>query len=444
MKILAAIFVICGSLWTALAQNNSPADAATNAVVISTDYINGLIAEGRTNNPSLKAADSRLRSATLNAEAVRSWEDPTAMVGGSTFSSRGFDPAEEGDLAYGIEQKLPLWGRPRLTRRAAEAETSMRQAELNYHVQQLRRDIRKELLAAALAERIVDIGDQDLAWLEATVKEVEAKYRDGQAALADTLQIENELAERNDRLRTDRHLLVHEYFNLNRLLNRAVDSTWPPLQLPPVTVAIPFSAKLLSLALANEPELRVMEQEIKQAEATAEMTRRTRLPDVSFDVEGRQYSGDGGFRQGDFTLRFSLPWFNGGLYRKEFNRDKEKQKSAEHEREDQVWMVREQLHHLSVDIEASRREALLYSGEITTRAGQALTSRLSDWETGRGIFRDVLEARRMLLDSDLTSARAVAEENEMFAELLLWSGLENDEALVRLASEPSLLPNHEH
>jgi outer membrane protein TolC len=444
MKILATVFAVCGGLWTALAQTNSATDAATNAVVISTDYINSLVAEARTNNPALKAADSRARSATLNAEAVRTWEDPTAMVGGSTCSSRGFDPAQEGDLAYGVEQKLPLWGRPKLARRAAQAETSMRQADVNFHVHQLRRDITKELLATALAKRVVDIGEQDLAWLGATVKAVEIKYRDGQTSLADTLQIENEMAERNDRLRTDRHLLVHEYFNLNRLLNRAMESPWPPLQLPPVSPAIPFSAKLLSLALANEPKLKVMEQEIKQAEAAAELTRRTRLPDVSFDVEGRQYSGDGGFREGDFTLRFSLPWFNGDKYRKDYDRDKEKQKSAEQEREDQVWMVREELHHLCVEIEASRREALLYSGEITTRAGQALTSRLSDWENGHGMFRDVLDARRMLLDSELMSARAVAEENEMFAELLLWSGLENVEALVPLANEPSLLPNHEH
>jgi outer membrane protein TolC len=418
--------------------------AATDAVVVSTDYINTLVVEARTNNPSLKAADSRARSATLNAEAVRIWEDPIAMVGGSTFSSRGFDPAQEGDLVYGVEQKLPLWGRPKLARRAAQAETSMRQADVNYHIQQLRRDISKELLATALAERVVDIGEQDLAWLGATVKAVEIKYRDGQTSLADTLQIENEMAERNDRLRTDRHLLAHEYFNLNRLLNRAVESPWPSLRLPAVAPAIPFSAKLLSLALANEPKLKVMEQEIKQAEADAELTRQTRLPDVSLGVEGRQYSGDGGFREGDFTLRFSLPWFNGDRYRKDYDRDKEKQKSAEQEREDQVWMVREELHHLSVEIEASRREALLYSGEITSRAGQALTSRLSDWENGQGMFRDVLDARRMLLDSELMSARAVAEENEMFDELLLWSGLENVEALAPLANEPSLLPNHEH
>jgi outer membrane protein TolC len=438
MKIFGTILIVSGAL-----LNVEGAEDA-RPVVITGDYVNSLVAEARTNNPSLKAANSRARSATLNAEAVRTWEDPMAMFGGATFSPRGFDPAQEGDLAYGVEQKLPLWGRPKLTRRVAQAQVSMRQADVNYHVQQLRRDITKELLATALAERIADIGEQDLTWLNATVKAVEAKYRDGQAALADTLQVENELAERNDRLRTDRHLLVHEYFNLNRLLNRTVDSPWPPLQLPSTAPAIPFSAKLLSLALANEPKLKVMEQEIKQAEAAAELTRRTRLPDVSFDVEGRQYSGDGGFRDGDFTLRFSLPWFNGDKYRNDYDRDKEKQKSAEEEREDQIWIVREELHHLSVEIEASRREALLYSGEITTRSGQALTSRLSDWETGHGVFRDVLDARRMLLDSELMSARATAEENEMFAELLLWSGLENGEALVPLANEPSLLPNHEH
>jgi outer membrane protein TolC len=438
MKNFGIILLVSGGLLKVQAA------AEAQSVVISTDYINSLVAEARTNNPSLKAADSRVRAATLNAEAVRTWEDPSLVVGGSTFSSRGMDPAQIGDLAYGIEQKLPMWGRPTLTRNAAESEASLRLADANYRLQQLRRDISKELLAAALAERVVDIGEQDLTWLEATVKAVEARYGDGQAALADTLQIQNELAERNDRLRTDRHLLAHEQFNLNRLLNRAVDSPWPRLQLPPAPPAVSFSAKLLSLALANEPKLKVLSQEIKQAEASAELTRQKRLPEVSVGVEGRQYSGDGGFREGDFMLRFSLPLFNGDKYRKDYERDKEKQESAEQEREDQVWTVREQLHHLSVEIEASRREALLYSGEITTRAAEALTSRLADWESGRGLFRDVLDARRMLLDSEMISARAVAEENDMLAELLLWSGLEDVEDLTSLAGEPSLLPNHDH
>ena len=230
---------------------------------------------------------------------------------------------------------------------------------------------------------------------------------------------------------------------MNRLLNRDVSSSWPSLKLPPVAPAIPLSAKLLSLALLNEPKLKVLEQEIKQAAASAELTRKTRLPDVSLGVEGRQYSGDGEFRSGMFTIRFSLPFANRDKYRKDYERDKERQKSAEQEREDQVLLVREELHHLAVGIEAMRREALLHTDEITTRARQALTSRLAEWEAGRGAFRDVLDARRMLLESELMSARAAAEEHQMLADMLLWTGLENLEALTALANEPALLPDHQ-
>jgi outer membrane protein TolC len=442
MKILTTIFLICGSALNVLAQESSPAGVPTNVVVISTEFINRLVEEARTNNPALRAAKSRVNSATLGADAVRTWDDPMAMFGGSVFSSTGFDPKQQGDLSYGVEQKLPLWGRPGLNRRVAETEVSMRQAEVELRLQEVRRDIAKGLLATAFAERVVEIGEQDLTWLDVTAKAVENKYRAGEAVVADTLQIQNEAAKRNDALRTDRNRLAHERFALNRLLNRSVDSPWPSLRLPSVGPAIPLSQKLLTLALQSEPKLKVMEQEIKQAQAAAELTRKSRLPDVSLGVEGRQFSGDGGFREGDFTLRFSLPWFNGGKYRKDYERDKERQKTAEQEREDQMLMVREELHHLSVEIEASRREALLYSDEITARSTQALTSRLSDWETGHGMFRDVLDARRMLLDSELMSARATAEENEMLAELLLWSGLDSAEALAPLANEPAIFHDH--
>jgi len=442
MKLFGTILIASASLLTGQAVEDAKAVEETNVVVITTDYINRLVAEARTNNPSLKAGDSRVRSAALNAEAVRTWEDPMAMVGGSVFGSRGFSPSEEGNLAYGVEQKLPLWGRPKLTRLVATAETSMREAELNYRARQLRSEITKALVTAALAERVVEIGEQDLSWVEATAKATDNKYRAGQAVVADTLQIQNEATKRNDTLRTDRLRLAHERFTLNRLLNRDASSTWPTLQLPPVAPAIPLSGKLLSLALQNEPKLKLLEQEIKQAGATAELTRKMRLPDVSLGVEGRQYSGDGEFRSGMFTLRFSLPWANGSKYRKDYERDKERQKTAEQEREDQVLMVREVLHHLAVGIEAMRRESLLHGNEITQRSMQALTSRLAEWQAGRGAFRDVLDARRMLLESELMSARATAEEHRMLAEMLLWTGLENLEALTLLANEPELLPDH--
>src|SRR3989440_6580772 len=184
MKFIGTILFVCAGLLNARAADDARSVEGTNAVVISTALINRLVAEARTNNPSLKAADSRVRSATLNAEAVRTWEDPMAMFGGSVYSDRGFRPSEDGNLAFGVEQKLPLWGKPKLTRRVAEAETSMREAEVNYRSQQLRNELTKALLNAALAEHVVEIGEQDLSWLEAAVTATDHKYRTGQATVA--------------------------------------------------------------------------------------------------------------------------------------------------------------------------------------------------------------------------------------------------------------------
>src|SRR5438128_11433134 len=175
MKIIGTILFVSAGLLNAGAAEARSVEA-TDPVVISTALINRLVGEARTNNPSLKAADSRVRSATLNAQGVRTWEDPMAMFGGSVYSNKGFKPGEDGNLAYGVEQKLPLWGRPKLTRRVAEAETSMREAEVNYRLQQLRADITKALLTTALAERVVEIAEEDLSWVEATAKATDNKY----------------------------------------------------------------------------------------------------------------------------------------------------------------------------------------------------------------------------------------------------------------------------
>jgi outer membrane protein, heavy metal efflux system len=437
-------FILFAALIGASAFGETPVTAPTNGVVITTDFIERLMDEAQTNNPGFLAADSRAKSATANVGAVRTWDDPTFMVGVNLFSSRGFDAAEEGDLTYGISQKLPLWGNPSLNRHVAEATASVRHAETDFRFRQLRRDVTKQLLATALAEREVQIGDQDLAWLQVTAKEIETKYQTGQASVADTLQIQNEVAERNDQLRTDHLMLGHEGVSLNRLLNRDFNSHWPSLQLPDVFPVIPYSEALLALAVTNEPQIKVMEQEIKAAEAETKLTRRSRLPDVSLGVQGDQYSGDGGFRSGTFTLSFSLPWFNESKYRKDYQREQDAQKAVEQDRDDQVLMVREELHHLTLDIENQHREALLYRDEITTRAEQMLASRLSDWETGHGTLRDVLDARRAWLDSELTTAQTIAGEQQDVAELLLWTGLENTEALTPLINEPSVLHHHEN
>jgi cobalt-zinc-cadmium efflux system outer membrane protein len=434
------LFVAAGLMKVQAAEDAAPVEA-TNAIIISTEYINALVAEAQTNSPSLKAADARVRSATFGAEAVRTWDDPTFIMGGNVFSQQGFSSSVNGDLIYGLQEKLPLWGMPSLNRQIATASMSRQEAKTAARVQQLRQEITKALISAALMEQVITAEEHDLGWFQTISQSVEAKYQAGQVDGGDTLQIQNAVAEQNDLLQTDRLELDHDRFVLNRLLNRRQETTWPSLRLPSIAPAVPYSDKLIELAVANEPNLKVEEQEIKQAQATAKRTQRARLPDVGFGVQGWQYSGDGGFRQGMFTLSVSLPWFNGDKYRKDYARDRENVESAQQEREDRVLLVREELHRFTIELDAQRRQALLYQNGISLRAGQALADKENFWQTGRGTLREVLDARRDLLDAQLMTARATAAQYQTLADLMLWAGLKSFEALTSLAHEPALFPN---
>ncbi len=92
---------------------------------------------------------------------------------------------------------------------------------------------------------------------------------------------------------------------------------------------------------------------------------------------------------------------------------------------------------MTVRIDAARREALSYQSEILPRSQTALASARAGWESGRNPLRDVLDARRMLLDARLGESRARAEQYPRLTDLVLCCGLGDLEALDMLRVLPS-------
>lgn len=413
-----------------------PDGSATNTLAITPALIGRLLAEARTNHPALRAQDARTEAAGWNTAAVRTWEDPVFKLGGSIFSRRGSKVSEEGDLIYGLEQKLPLFGKAERARRVAAAETAMQEAETEYRVRQLRRDLIAQLVKFARAERQLEISRQDFAWLETIATVTEEKYRNSLATQLDVLTAQNEKSKRADRLLTEEKNRDYEKASLNRWVNRPIDSPWPALRLPSVAAPLPATSNLIAQAAQAAPRLQVLQAQILQAKAVAELTRRQRLPDFSAGIEGRQFSGDGGFREGLFTLSFNLPWGNAGKYHNDLRRDQARTKSAEFDAADFTLSLRHEINQLAVQIDAARREAVLYRDEILPRARQALESAHAAWAAGRGPFRDLLDARRLMLEGEATEARAIADQHALMAELVLHCGLGEFDALETVTSKP--------
>jgi outer membrane protein TolC len=197
-----------------------------------------------------------------------------------------------------------------------------------------------------------------------------------------------------------------------------------------------FNQRLVELALKYEPKIRLMQQQIKQAEASVELTRRQRLPDVNVGLEARNYTGDGSFRQGMLVFSMNLPWANSRKYRSEIKREESKLKATEFNLADYQAGLREEVHQLTIRIDAARREALLYRDEILPRTQAALESTRAEWESNRGSIRDLLDARRLLLEARLSYVRAVATQYEMLSDLVLCCGLGDLGALQMIAAEP--------
>ena len=413
---------------------NTTVSATTNSVLLTPDYLSQLADELRTNNPALRAAYQRTNAAFANLGAVRTWEDPVAKVGG--LDARESMRSDEGDIIYGVEQKLPLFGKPKLARRVAEAELATESANVEFQFQQLRVDLARAAFRLAPANEIVAIGEQDLAWLDLIGQTLESRYGAGQATLIEVLQLQNERSNQATALETDRKRLSNEQVTLNRLLNRDLLTPWPRLELPPLAGPVLFNQRLVNFALRYEPKAQLMRQQIKQAKAAVDMTRRQRMPDVSVGLEARNYSGDGSFRQGMLVLSMNLPWANSGKYGNDIKREESKLKASEFDLNDYQAGLRQEVYLLTVTIDAARREALLYRDEILPRNESALESIRAGWESNRSPVRDLLDARRMLLDARLRYARAVAEQYEAMSDLVLCCGIGDLSALQMIGAEP--------
>jgi outer membrane protein TolC len=133
----------------------------------------------------------------------------------------------------------------------------------------------------------------------------------------------------------------------------------------------------------------------------------------------------------------SVPWANAGKYRNDLKREQAKLRATEFELSDYQLMVREEIHLLTVKIDAARREALLYRDEIIPRSQSALESAHSGWVSSQTPFRDLLDARRMVLDARLMYVRAVSEQYQMLSELVLCCGLGDLGALQMIGAQPA-------
>jgi outer membrane protein TolC len=333
--------------------------------------------------------------------------------------------SQDGDLLFGVSQALPVMGKERATRGIADEEALTAVARAEARLVELRRDLSARLIDVALAERTVVLDASDADWLRVAEASAEALHRSGSGSSAALLRIRNDLSRAGTAVTTDLARLADARIALNRLLGRLGDPDFPPVELPDPIPELRFAPELVKIALNAEPRLRMARREIRESEARAEATRRSARPDLAVGVDTRQFTGDGGLREGMFTLSLSLPWFNRANYRRDLSRDRSRIEAARLEQADLEAAVSVEIHHLVSAINSAGREVILNRDAILPRSISAYDGAEAMWSAGRIDLREVLELRRQRVEAELRLANAVAAQWYAVSELLLCCGLDD-------------------
>ncbi|MGV3771937.1 MAG: TolC family protein [Verrucomicrobiales bacterium] len=420
MKLYLAFCFFAAAAWSSSAQTDTNA-VYIKPIVVTPEYISSLTKEAREQNPLLSAAASRVQAAEANSKSIPLFSDPNLIVGG--MAAERMMRMEDGDLSVGIEQELPLFRKPWARRKLAQSEAAGEQAQAATEQSMVSSELARTLFRVALADTTTAIAKEDQQWRETILAVAEERYRLGQAAQIDLLRLQNERSAQAERVKTEMAKREREAATVNRLLNRYPLSYVPPLGLPTNSIPLPQHDTLYLAALRNGPQIQALKSQVAKAEAQFETTKTESHPDVMVGVQSRYYSRTPDWRSTDVMLKVSIPLLNRSSYKKARQRDLHQKEAAEKMLLNGRNEINETIHHLMVEIDAAQREAALFANEIIPRTEQTLDNARAAWQNNNDSLRDVLEARRMLLEAQLMHARAVAEQWSGFAELAAVCGL---------------------
>jgi outer membrane protein TolC len=465
------------------------ADPEPPPEVVTADLVRRLSDRMRERHLELRGLIHASKAEHLNAEGTRRWADPDVMLGGGLYRYAEM-ARENGDLFYGVEQKLPLMGKEKAARALAESNAVAAGVRVEARFAELRRDLAVRLFTAAEARAEAALIAADVAWLEAQVRLGRTRVASGTEPAAMVLRLENELDRRRlewtnavarrrdaeaavefqvsrtgvssggistrplvgggsgaakssspgERLRTgDEDVATPFRVAIGEIPVEGPSGDWElatgisqSYALPPVADAVPFGPVLVRFAERAEPEVLRREREIGVASAAVQVTRRSQRPDFAVGVQSYHESATGTAAQGMLTVTMSVPWFNRANYRRDLERERARLASAEAQVEDARVLVRREVHRLVTQIDAGRREALLMRDVVLPRTRRLQESLEGLWTSGRAELRDLLEVRRQRIEAEMAEVRATAEYWMAVSELLLCCGLEDLETVREL------------
>lgn len=370
-------------------------------------FIQRLAHEAVTLHPSVKAASARSQAAASAIGAIRLWEDPQLGLG--TLFASNVNRQGNGDIAVGVDQMLPRRGLYRAEKSRATAEQYAQQAMQRQTANELGLMVAQAALELALADEVIRLQAENVAWLETIVKTAEERAKNPDATATETLRLESELAVKRQVLASARRQRGQFATTLNLLMGRSADSPWPQLSLPP-QAQDHVSATALKVRLERDnPQLATLRHQIEAAHAETLIAREKRKPAFSVGLQVNTYSqGTLQDTMAMLSFKMTLPWFNRSAYQADIARADKLSEAARSDLAAQQRLLYTQLSAFITEARNNEQLVNAYVTEVVPKSEKTVATLQNAWVSSKATLLEVLDARRALLEAHMEHQRALA------------------------------------
>lgn len=334
---------------------------------------------------------------------------------------------------FSVSQSFPWFGTLGLKSEAAAAQADAADARLRGRALGVEREVRAAWVELAYLQGAVETLARHLDLAVQAERVSRSAYESGEGSYADLLNAQIELGRIETRLAGLRDGVQPATARLNAAAGLDPSTpapARPDLESVPAGDDLPDLASLSSLLEAHNPELDAWRYEQESRRRGVDLAGKSAYPDLSLGVDyimtgeaavpGMEDSGKDPVIA---RVAVSIPLWGGQA-------DAERRTSAGLMRAAGAELADSRL-RLEADLEAAHfalrdaaRRERLYTDTMITRGLQALDVTTARYAAGQASFQDLIEARRTLLDLELSRLRASADRRLAWNDLITLLGID--------------------
>jgi cobalt-zinc-cadmium efflux system outer membrane protein len=391
-----------------IAQLYRPGDAAPELPTLTPgSRLEDFLRYAMLKSPRVEAAYYEWAAAVERITPARSLPDPRL-----TFESDITDTIVS--LMPGLMIDLPGPGKLRVAGDVMAAESRVAYFEFEREILRAALLVKAAYYRLHFLEEAIRVERETLELLGDLEEIARQQNAAGRATLQDVLraqiahdQIETQITNLED----SRSTLVAEFA---AALGLGAADPAPPLPATfESTTGEPLPDDLLSSALIRNPSLRALEADVRRAEASLELARKSRIPDFSLGFEADVKASPVMFRP---SAGMTLPIWRDKIAAEIAGAQASERAAKSRLTAEQVAIAAELASQLYTYREAVRNDALLRE-RLLPKARQSLDAARAGYVNGRAGFLDVIDAQRSLLEFELAEIEARTQRELALAAL---------------------------